>query len=717
MKVLAVGFAVIGVAASAFSVEVEYAGADPAVKFAVKDAKTCLAGATGRIVLSADPSMASQAWRIRTAADGALVISGRDGMGIVYGLYSFLEKYAGCRWYALDTTVVPDRTGWKIPAVDDGGRPAILDREMYVGADYMNGTWRLRNKETQRVAYGCGVFVGAPGGCHTFDAYAKAVAAAGKKTEGGEFCLTDPEVRHAVAERMKRYIREDRAARKDRPPYAVPSIYELSQNDGGKGFLCKCEGCRALFRSAGSWSGPNVAFASAVAEEVGREFPDVKVRTFAYSFTERPPTNAFVAADNLMVRYCRSFLFQPLTAETDNGRIIRGWDEHVKYKQVWSYWRSFSGPIFPAVKPREDIGKEMRFCRDMNVCGYFAEAESPMSRSFSAMQHWLFLKLAENPDSDVFALADEFVRAYYGPAAEPVLAYLDYLERRQKACYEKLDPKFVHGLGSGDLAMYVQRGYLDRDFFEKANGWLEQAERLAANDERAARHVAQERLVVDRSMLDILRLLADEGYSPDMRQVASRMRTTLPSLIRAWTSIPEKEAKPRLEKAAFEATIAEQLPAPVPAELKGRKYVEWQCDKLGDDGKSEVVKDADSVTGYARTFPKAAHKLPYKAGLYDDQVRKDIGISLEARDIPQDEKYHLVKLGTFDMVCQSRVYFDWTWRYSVWVPPFGVQTDRREVWLSLKLTGPTYVKGSTRPDGIYLERLFFVEPEERNISK
>lgn len=717
MKVLAVGFAVIGVTASAFSVEVEYAGADPAVKFAVKDAETCLAGAKGRIVLSADPSLESQAWRIRTAADGSLVISGRDGMGIVYGLYSFLEKYAGCRWYALDTTVIPDRTGWKIPAVDDSGRPAILDREMYVGADYMNGTWRLRNKETQRVAYGCGVFVGAPGGCHTFDAYAKAVAAAGKKTEGGEFCLTDPEVRHAVAEQMKRYIREDRDARKDRPPYAVPSIYELSQNDGGKGFLCKCESCRALFRSAGSWSGPNVAFASAVAEEVGREFPDVKVRTFAYSFTERPPTNAFVAADNLMIRYCRSFLFQPLTAETDNGRIIRGWDEHVKYKQVWSYWRSFSGPLFPAVKPREDIGKEMRFCRDMNVCGYFSEAESPMSRSFSAMQHWLFLKLAENPDRDVFALADEFVRAYYGPAAEPVLAYLDYLERRQKACYAKLDSKFVYGLGSGDLAMYVQRGYLDRDFFEKANGWLEQAERLAANDERAARHVAQERLVVDRSMLDILRQLADEGYSPDMRQVAARMRMTLPSLIRAWTSIPEKEAKPRLVKAAFEATIAEQLPASVPAELKGRKYVEWQCDKLGDDGKSEVVKDADSVTGYARTFPKAAHKLPYKAGLYDDQVRKDIGISLEAKDIPQDEKFHLVKLGTFDMVCQSRVYFDWTWRYSVWVPPFGVQTDRREVWLSLKLTGPTYVKGSTRSDGIYLERLFFVEPEERNISK
>ena len=710
MRLLTVGCAALGFAASALGVEIEYAGSDPAVKFAVKDAKECLKGAKGRLVLKDDPSLAFQEWRLKTADDGALVVSGRDGMGIVYGLYTFLEKYAGCRWYSLDTTVIPDRTGWEVPAVDDRGIPAILDREMYVGSDYMNGTWRLRNKETQRVAYGCGVFVGAPGGCHTFAAYSKAVAAAGKKVDGGEFCLTDPEVRHIVAEQMKAYIRKDRDARRGRPAYDLPTIYELSQNDGGRGFQCKCESCRALFRAAGSWSGPNIAFASAVAEEVGREFPDVKVRTFAYSFTERPPTNVLVAADNLMIRYCRSFLFQPLTAETDNGRIVRGWDEHVKDKQVWGYWRSYSGPLFPAVKPREDIGKEMRFCRDMHVCGYFAEAESPMSRSFSAMQHWLFLKLAENPDRDVFALADEFVRAYYGPAAEPMLAYLDYLERRQKDCYAKLDPKFVYGLGSGDLAMYVQRGYLDRDFFEKANGWLEKAERLAAGDERAARHVAQERLVVDRSMLDILQQLAAEGYSPDMRQVAARMRTTLPSLIRAWTSIPAKEAAPRLEKAAFEATIAAQLPAPVPAELKGRKYVEWQCDKLGGDSKSEVVKDADSVTGYARTFPNAAHKLPYMAGLYDDQVRKDIGIRLEAKDIPQDGKFHLVRLGTFDIVCQSRVYFDWTWRYATWVPSFGVQTDRREVWLSVKLTGPTYVKGAAAPDAIALERLFLVEP-------
>ena len=703
--------------ALAFGVEVEYAGKDPAAEFAAKEARECLAGAVGRIVLREDPALAAQEWRLRTAADGTLVISGQDGMGLAYGVYSFLEKHAGCRWYAPDVTVIPDRTGWSIPTVDERGRPAILDRTMYVGPDSvgpgsLGWRWRLRNKETQYAAYGCGVFVGKPKDCHSFAVYAQAVKAAGKPVKGDEFCLTDPEVRHIVAERMKAYIREDRERRKGCRAREIPSVYELSQNDGGREFTCTCADCRALFRAAGSWSGPNIAFANAVAEEVGREFPDVKVRTFAYSYTERPPTNALVAADNLMIRYCRSFLFQPLTAGTDNGRILRGWDEHVKWKQVWGYWRPFSGPLFPAVKPREDIGREMRFCRDMHVCGYFAEAEDPISRSFALLQHWLFLKLAEDPDLDVMALSDEFIRAYYGAAAEPMAKYLDYLERRQKEAWAKLDPAFIRGLESGSLAVYVQRGYLDREFFETANRYLDEAQRLERRDPRAMRHIAHERRVVDHAMLDDVRSLQREGYSPDCAAAAQRILDATRDLLDYW-ELPEKVRKARMGQVRKELEIAKRLPAPVPPELKGRRYVEWQCDRLdrGWLGEDQLVADADSVTGFARTFPNAKHKVPYAAGVYDNQVCKQIGISLKAEDIPQDGKFHLHRLGTLDVICQTRIYYDWSWNCATWFPPFGVQTDRREVWISLKLKGPTYVKGSTDPDGICIERVFFVEPE------
>ena len=51
----------------------------------------------------------------------------------------------------------------------------------------------------------------------------------------------------------------------------------------------------------------------------------------------------------------------------------------------------------------------------------------------------LLLKLAENPSLDPIALSEEFVKGYYGAAAEPMGRYLDYLEARQKTGVGCLD--------------------------------------------------------------------------------------------------------------------------------------------------------------------------------------------------------------------------------------------------------------------------------------
>ena len=37
-----------------------------------------------------------------------------------------------------------------------------------------------------------------------------------------------------------------------------------------------------------------------------------------------------------------------------------------------------------------------------------------------------------------------------------------------------------------------------------------------------------------------------------------------------------------------------------------------------------------------------------------------------------------------------------------------LQDNPREVWVSLKITGPAYVKGSTKPDGVWLERIIVI---------
>ena len=135
---------------------------DEAVEFAAKDLRRILKDVPGRVVLKEETGLRPQEWRFKTEADGTLVISGSDGMGIVYGVYEFLERHVGCRWLAQDTEILPDLTGWRLPALDERRRPAYEAREMYVGEDMMDGVWRLRNKESVRIGNAL-AFVGIPG--------------------------------------------------------------------------------------------------------------------------------------------------------------------------------------------------------------------------------------------------------------------------------------------------------------------------------------------------------------------------------------------------------------------------------------------------------------------------------------------------------------------------------------------------------------------------
>jgi len=704
------------------SLTVEYSGDDPAVTFAAGDLRTCLKGAVGTVRFAEDASLGMQEWRI-TGKDGTVTLYGRDGQGQVYAAYVFLEKYAGCRWYAPDTSVIPDRTGWKLPDVDDRGKPALPDREYYVGYDYMDSTWRLRNRETARVNFECGLFVGAPFACHTFGHYHEkikdkltpemmGVNAKGKPS--GRFCPSHPVVRHLVAEQMKAYIREDRAKRAGKPRYTWPTIYELSQDDGDAGGQCCCARCKKLYEEAGKrWSGPNLAFTDAVAREIAPDHPEIVVRTFAYSYTELPPLNGFRAADNVSARYCRSFLFQPLTAETDNGRILKEWDRHLNYKHVWSYWIPCSGPACPAVKPRADIAAELRFCRDMNVYGYFAQSGGPFHHAFALMQHWLFLKFAENPDQDVAKLSGEFLAAYYGKAAKPMAKYLDYLEKRELDNFAKVDPKFLVGVNSGNLAQYEQREYLDQAFLETANRLLDEAERLVRDDPRASLHVGMERLMVDRTMRRRAPLFPD--YRPDYAAAAERTAKTLPELTKNWC-FNAKQLKERLKGAEREIAAARRYPLALPKELEGRDVVQWPAEAMAHYslGGESVVEDADSVVGLARIYPSRHQKLkpPFFAGAYDHLGKKGCEITLTADQIPQDEQFHVYKLGTIRVLSPAYAYFN-SWHYRSWLSTVGIEGEEREIWLSVKFTGPAYVKGSTQPDGVRYERVFYVTPEKK----
>ena len=679
-------------------------GGDRVVGFAKKELLRVLKGVEGRIILREEKGLKPQQWRLRSEADGTLVISGRDGMGIAYGVFTFLEKHAGAAWYAPDTEVLPDLRGWKLPHLDETGAPVFLDREMYVGTDYMDTTWRLRNKETRRAAYNVGLRYGSPGACHTFAAYTKALKAAhpelfGKRLAANgrvcnTLCLTDPVTRAFVAEEMCRYIEQDaEAARKaGAPSYAVPRIYEISQDDGGSSGECMCERCKALTEAEGSYSGPMIDFASDVARRVGARHPEVSVQTFAYSYTMKPPKTV-KGADNLIVRYCDSHVFTPLLRGTPPGDVLEEWGRHAANISLWGYWRNYTGTPLPMMKSIADIGAELRFVRDCHVKNYFAEDEAPLSRSFAMLQHWLFLKLTENPDQDEQALARRFMAAYYGAAARPMTQFRDYLERRQESTY----------------------AYLDREFFEKANAWLDEAERLVADDARSLGHVRWDRVIVDRGAFLTFADTLKQGYKMDVKAVAARLKVNHRALLKGWTALKaggKTTLERRLKAADDEAMIYANYPVAIPERFAGKTVV----DRLSIDqapSAAKLVNDPDAAAGYAFYIPKTKAALPFSFGFYhaESKSRGEVWFKAKA-DVPQDEKFHLYRVGRSALLKGFYVWFDSTWRYRCWEKTIGIVPEEWDVWVSAKFTGPAFVEGSKSENRVLFDRVLFVKPED-----
>lgn len=694
-------------------IEVDYGDKDEAVLFAVRELKRILRGVPGRIALREQADLPEQAWRFRSEPDGTVVIAGQDGMGLVYGVLTFLEKHAGVRWFAPDTEKVPDLTGWKLPiGLDETARPSFDYREMYVGYDFMDGLWRLRNKESIRATYAVGRNNGGPRDCHMFDYYAKALKATHPELFGPHrpdasgkechtLCLTDGTTRQFVADEMCRLIEKDRADRqaKGMPSYTYPAYYDLGQSDGASGTECMCDGCRRAYEAAGRrYSGPMTAFAADVAARVYRRHPDVHITTYAYSYTLEPPTNDVRAAGNLQIRLCNSWLFNPLLADNANGRQLKEWAKHTDRFTIDAFWRTYRGMLYPFVKSRKDIAGELRFCRANGVMKYFVENEDPLSRSFAMQQHWLLLKMCEDVTQDVYALSAEFLRGYYGAAAEPIGRYLDYLESRQEE----------------------SRQYLDREFFEKVNAWLDEAEALTKDDPLAARHVRWERVVVDRTTYDRLDALLKAGYRHDAGKVARRFAANVREQIETWPPFQDPRNRSvrekRLLQAENEGRLFAHYPVALPEQFRGRDVEVYEWNKAVPEN-ARIVDDPDAAAGTA--FCRAGRKYGFPEEIGFSQPLPAIKESASRwfyptgpLKPPTDEKYHLYKLGSAIAQDPLFLYYDCTGQWRRYTQTIGIIPTRHEIWVSVKFQGPVYAPGSTKENLMLIDRVFFVKPED-----
>ncbi|OQA87545.1 MAG: hypothetical protein BWY31_00713 [Lentisphaerae bacterium ADurb.Bin242] len=672
-------------------------------------------------------SFGREEWLVKTVGKSVVITGGRP-RGTLYGVYEFLEKQYGVRFLAPDTTIVPEtQTAEPDPKLFLRGKPFMEQRYVMRGGpgpkegDY--GAFLARSRNNDRVKtnrHGGGFEFGSPGFCHTFYAYSKdfpkdkpeyfswrngsflrAVSDAGP----GQLCLSKPQVRELIWEKLQSFIAADRKKNPDFPP----SIYVVTGNDNN--LYCQCAECMKFVREHGNYTDLTINFINDLAARLKKVHPELSLMTMAYTFTvpppekERPLDNVIIQIANLGKEFnggTSETLFSIVSTQNEAFRkTFLAWRKIAKTIFVWDYWilygKGFHYPCFNT----ERFFSDMRFFAENNVRGILIETQYQRS-PFFALRGYLASRLAMDPFQNGETLLDEFFHGYYGAGAQPMRDYLALVEknvRNEKKSIALTAPYHI--------------GYLTNDFFDAADRLLDEAEKRCGNDIRSLEHVQMERIPVDYARLKL------NAAGKSKSKIIARLERNLGILFAKYAY----HAAPRYQKERSDVENSIQvfrLDIRPPREFEGRNITDFIWIDLPVRNRRNIVLTDDPAAcgGHAVRMGEPAdartqtHTLPFIIGLYDSAVRKR-GPELALLEFPQDGKYHLYKIGTYDVKADVALHALRTSDF--WMPLARAYPNSPEnicdVYASLKFAGPLYVKGSKEENAVFIDRVIVVKKE------
>jgi len=365
---------------------------------------------------------------------GHLLLAGGRPRGTLYAVYRFLAEHGGVRWWTPWAMHAPRRPTLHVPPLDVEVRPVFEYREPFWFCAF-DPRWKVRNGVNGAhppIPPEWGDCIRYKGFAHTF--YALVPPSEhfarhpewfswidGRRThERAQLCLSNPELRAFVAERVRAWLRESPEAR----------IVSVTQNDWHGN--CQCPNCRALDEAEGSPAGSLLDFVNEIAARIEPEFPHVWVDTFAYQYTRRPPRR-LRPRSNVVIRLCsiEANFREPLDHPSNAAFLedLQGWSRRAPRLYVWDYTTDFANYLLP--HPNWfTLGPNVRLFQRHGVRGVFEQgAYQDWGAEMAELRAWVLAQLLWNPQQDDRRLIREFLEGYYGAAAGPIGQYLELLHR------------------------------------------------------------------------------------------------------------------------------------------------------------------------------------------------------------------------------------------------------------------------------------------------
>lgn len=453
-------------------------------------------------------------------SSSTLVITGGTDKGILYGVYTFLERYLGCRKYSSAVTFVPKKKTIVLRSINDIELPAFSYRETFY-RDAVDPEYQLWHKLDSHVGPGkseWGYWV------HTFDALlspreygashpeyfsfydGKRHAGTVPSWDGGgeqpeaQLCLTNPDVLEIVCKNLQAAI--------DKNPEAI--YWSVSQNDNVN--YCRCAECSALdakyaafapeekmYSTHGGSKYPALGMGSILTfvNKVAARFPGKIISTLAYQYSRVPPKD-ILPAKNVNIMLCSIESSRNTTMEkgdTSFSSDLKGWGRLTNNIIVWDYVIRFSNLFAPFPNLRI-LQPNLKFMHDNGVSAVFEQANREIGGEFAELRAYIIDKLLWNPDINVNEVMNDFLTGYYGKASKQVKEYIDLL-------HDNNMEQSGYKMSIFGKPVMEKETFLSDSLITVYNNLFDKAEKEVADSPDILQRVKTARLPVYYAMLEI----------------------------------------------------------------------------------------------------------------------------------------------------------------------------------------------------------------------
>ncbi len=607
-----------------------------------------------------DPSLAPEEWKIQKKGVD-ITISGGIPRGVLYGVYEFLEKYAGISFLDPWYTYIPKKSPVLPDTISQHGQPAVKWRGIYItsSSDVQKLRFYARNRENIFFEtplsenfindYGIQPVFGQPASLHTFFHYTKtwdhsntnvfSMDSNGTRIKPlsiygpGQICFSSTIAKNKFVKQLKEYIISDRK----RYGKNAPHLYNISVNNTPE--KCECRACIKKARNGDSYAAALLYFINGIAREIQWDFPEATIQT-SVSHSFRRPARIPASRSNTAICYVlkkdASLPFNPyldLNAPENSSAMndLKKWNKICKV-HIWDTWITAGDEIDinAGVVNAEEIAEKIKFFNRYNSEYIFSECEKPELTSFHPLRVWIGYRTKNNPDEQPEYLMDFFFDRYYGDASNEMKKLYIYLKENQQKYINRNDHSFKN-----------------ETFFDTAISFLTQAENAVLNDPDRLRHVKNERLI-----LEISRLIHSETNIP--ADFLVNIRDIWSDQIHryyngAW-NYKKSIRKMNLYIEYFQNRTAPGTKFNIPEVLQKEKIYEITSDKFSYQKHPDITRQNDLNAAAQKSISVCAGTKQYGLRIGVSSISNESNVNLcslpiKKTAIPDEDYFHLYHIG------------------------------------------------------------------------